>query len=166
MAVTGSCQCVAMPELERNKELILRVAREELVPLMAAMAGPATAGGRVGWLGGDWTGCGDFRHAVQFAVTGRADLPWPAAAGGGRRAGSAGDRLAPVLAAAGWIRRHDRGTDPRRRGLRRNGLRLELAEYPVDRFVLVSLIGPCLSAPRARLDELLAAPRCWLIKPA
>jgi hypothetical protein len=154
-----------MSELELNKELILRVAREELVPLMAALAGPAAAGGRVGWLGGDWTGCGDFRSAVQFAVTGRADLP-RVAAGGGRRAGSTGDRLAPLLAAAGWTRRHDHGTDPRRRGLRRNGLRLELVEYPVDRFVLISLIGPCLSAPRARLDELLATPRCWLIRPA
>ena len=153
-----------MPELERHRELILRVAREELVPLMAALAGPAAAGGRVGWLGGDWTACGDFRNSVQFAVTGRADLP-RAAARGGRPAAGAGDRLLPVLAAAGWIRHHDRGTDPRRRGMRRYGLRLELVEYPIDRFVLVGLIGPCLTAPRARLDELLATPRCWLIKP-
>jgi len=154
-----------MSELEFNQELILRVARDELVPLMAALAGPAPAGGRVGWLGGDWTGCADFRNAVQFTVTGRADLP-RAAAGGGGPAGSVGDRLRPALAAAGWIPHHDRGTDPRRRGLRRSGLRLELAEYPIDRFVLVSLIGPCLTAPRAKLDELLATPRYWLIKPA
>jgi hypothetical protein len=67
---------------------------------------------------------------------------------------------------AGWVRHHDRGTDPCRGGLRHNGQLLEPAEYPTDHLVLVSPIGPYSTAPRARLNELLAEPRCWSVERA